>query len=79
MRGLYQSEGLPRFRCVDQPDITFSKDKTRVIINVNVHEGTQYRFGKLNFDGDLVFRPVSKLEGGTESRFSDPCPNSRRN
>lgn len=69
VRGLYQSEGFLD-STVDQPEINFSADKTRVIINVTVHEGMQYHFGKLNFDGDLVFRPVSKLENELKP-FSD--------
>ncbi|HWB58761.1 MAG TPA: BamA/TamA family outer membrane protein, partial [Chthoniobacteraceae bacterium] len=69
LRGLYQSEGFLD-STVEQPEINFSSDKTRVIINVTVHEGIQYHFGKLNFDGDLVFRPVSRLENELKP-FSD--------
>ena len=60
LRGLYQSEGFLD-SIVDQPEITFSPDKKRVLIHVTVHEGTQYRFGKLNFTGDLVFYPQTDL------------------
>jgi len=60
VRGLYQSEGFLD-SIVDQPEITFSLDKTRVLIHVAVHEGIQYHFGKLNFTGDLVFYPQTEL------------------
>ncbi|MGB8353987.1 MAG: POTRA domain-containing protein, partial [Chthoniobacteraceae bacterium] len=60
VRGLYQSEGFLD-SIVDQPEVTFSLDKTRVLIHATVHEGIQYRFGKLNFTGDLVFYPQTDL------------------
>ena len=71
VRGLYQSEGFLD-SVVDQPEVVFSKDKTRVIINVTVHEGMQYHFGKLSFDGDLVFRPVTVLENELKPFSSQP-------
>jgi outer membrane protein insertion porin family len=60
IRGYYQSEGFLD-SIVDTPEIAFSADKTRVIIKITVHEGRQYRFGKLNFTGDLVFYPQKEL------------------
>lgn len=61
VRGLYLSEGFLD-SIVDQPEIVFSQDKTRVLIKITVHEGRQYHFGKLDFTGDLVFHPQSKIE-----------------
>lgn len=69
VRGQYQSEGYLD-SVVDQPEVTFSNDKTRVRINVTVHEGPQYHFGKLNFNGDLVFHPLTMLEDELKP-FSD--------
>ena len=69
IRGLYQEEGFLD-SVVDQPEIIFSQDKTRVLIKVTVHEGMQYHFGKLNFTGDLVFHPLSTLEDELKP-FSD--------
>ena len=60
IRGLYQSEGFLD-SVVDQPETTFSADNRRVLIHINVHEGQQYYFGKLNFTGDLVFYPQTEL------------------
>lgn len=60
IRGLYQSEGFLD-SIIDQPAISFSPDKKRVLIKVTIHEGTQYRFGKLSFTGDLVFYPQTEL------------------
>jgi len=69
IRGLYQSQGFLD-SVVDQPVVGFSPDKTRTIIRVTVHEGNQYHFGKLNFNGDLVFRPLKVLEDELKP-FSD--------
>ena len=69
VRGLYESQGYLD-SVVDQPVVTFSKDNTRAIISVTVHEGMQYHFGKLNFSGDMVFHPLKKMEDELKP-FSD--------
>lgn len=72
VRGLYQSEGFLD-SVVGQPEISFSRDGTRAFIKVAVHEGAQYRFGKLSFTGDLVFYPQTELLKEL-ALFSDkPC------
>jgi outer membrane protein assembly complex protein YaeT len=60
IRGYYQSEGFLD-SIIDPTETTFSADKTRVLVKITVHEGRQYRFGKLNFTGDLVFYPQKEL------------------
>ena len=60
IRGHYQSEGFLD-SVVDEPVTTFSADKTRVLIAVKIHEGTQCRFGKIGFTGDLIFYPQKDL------------------
>jgi outer membrane protein assembly complex protein YaeT len=60
IHALYQSEGYLD-SIVDEPEITYSADKTRAIIRINIREGMQYRFGKLSFTGDLVFYPQTDL------------------
>jgi outer membrane protein assembly complex protein YaeT len=62
IRGHYQSQGFLD-SVIDPTETTFSADKTRVLIKITIHEGRQYRFGKLNFAGDLVFYPQKELLG----------------
>ena len=54
IRGLYLSEGFLD-SIVDPPQISFNADKTRADVLVTVREGTRYRFGKIDFEGDIVF------------------------
>ena len=58
--GLYQSEGYLH-STVKPAEAHFSPDKTSVSLHVDIHEGTQYRFGKITFTGDLVFYPQKEL------------------
>lgn len=58
---LYQSEGFLH-SVVKPAEIRYSTDKTSVLLHIEIHEGTRYRFGKLNFTGDLVFYPSKELE-----------------
>ena len=60
IRGLYASEGYLD-AVVDPPQVTFSGDKRRATVSVTVHEGIQYHFGKITFEGDLVFYPNTEL------------------
>ena len=60
IRALYASEGFLD-AVVDPPKVTFNSDNTRASVFVNVHEGTQYHFGKISFAGDLVFYPNTEL------------------
>ena len=54
IRGLYRSEGFLD-AIIDDPAVTFATGNTRADVLVNVHEGTRYRFGKVDFEGDIVF------------------------
>ncbi len=54
IRGLYRSEGFLD-AVVDDAKVTFNRDHTRADVFVNIHEGTRYRFGKIDFNGDIVF------------------------
>ena len=60
IRGLYASEGFLD-SVVDPPQVKFNKDNTRASVSVTVHEGIQYHFGKISFEGDLVFYPNTEL------------------
>ena len=60
IRGLYRSEGYLD-TTVEPPRITLSADKTRADIQINIREGVQYRFGKITFQGDIIFYPEAAL------------------
>ncbi len=60
MRGLYRSEGFLD-AVVEPPAILLSPDKTQADVSVSIREGTQYRFGKITFEGDIIFYPQSDL------------------
>ncbi len=59
--GLYLSEGFLDV-VVDPPEIAYSPDKTRASVAITIHEGQRYTFGRLSFDGDLVFFPPELLK-----------------
>lgn len=60
IRGLYHSEGYLD-ATVEPPRITLSADKTRADVQIDIHEGVQYRFGKITFKGDIIFYPEAAL------------------
>lgn len=61
IRGLYASEGFLDAQ-VDAAQVSFTPDKTRADVLVNVHEGIQYHFAKPEFSGDIVFFPGTELQ-----------------
>jgi outer membrane protein insertion porin family len=71
IRGLYDSEGYLD-AVVDPPTVAFSKDNTHAFVTVNVHEGIQYHFGKISFEGDLVFYPNTELLNELQPFTSKP-------
>lgn len=71
IRGLYASEGFLN-AVVDPPVVSLSQDKTRADINVTVREGMRYRFGKLDFTGDIVFFPNTELSKTLEPFRKNP-------
>ena len=71
MRGLYRSEGFLDV-VVEPPAIVLSRDKTRADVTVNIREGTQYRFGKITFEGDIIFYPQRELLKEMEVFTSKP-------
>jgi outer membrane protein assembly complex protein YaeT len=60
IRGLYASSGFLD-AVVDPAKVTFNSAKTQASVVVTVHEGIQYHFGQLAFEGDLVFYPNTEL------------------
>jgi len=60
IRGLYRSEGFLD-AVVDPPTSVLAPDKTRADVVVTLHEGTQYHFGKITFEGDIIFYPQREL------------------
>jgi outer membrane protein insertion porin family len=71
IRGLYESEGFLD-AVVDAAKITFNRDKTRADISVTVHEGIQYHYGKVSFEGDIVFYPNTELTKELQPFTSKP-------
>ena len=60
LRGLYESEGFLD-AVIEPPQITLSRDQTRADVTVSIHAGIQYRFGKISFEGDIIFYPQTPL------------------
>ncbi|HEY8903462.1 MAG TPA: outer membrane protein assembly factor BamA [Chthoniobacterales bacterium] len=52
---LYASEGYLD-AVVSPPTITFHNGKTSAAVSLGVHEGIQYRFGTVRFEGPIIFR-----------------------
>jgi outer membrane protein insertion porin family len=71
IRGLYRSEGFLD-AVVDPPEIALSPDGTRADVAVTIHEGTQYHFGKITFEGDIIFYPQRELLKEMEAFTSQP-------
>jgi len=71
IRGLYRSEGFLD-AAVDPPVVALSPDKTRADVVVKIHEGTQYRFGNISFEGDIIFYPQRELLKEMEVFTSNP-------
>lgn len=79
LRGFYFSEGFLD-AVVSPPEIQFSADGTRAVVVVNIHEGKRYRFGKISFEGDLVFMPPTALLKEIQPFSSKPyTPNNLAN
>lgn len=71
LRGLYRSEGYLD-AVVEPPRVTLSPDKTRADVTIALHEGTQYRFGPISFEGDIIFYPQRELLKEMEVFTSKP-------
>lgn len=51
LTSFYRDRGYLNFEVVST-QVSLSKDKNSVIVNINVNEGDQYRVGKINIGGD---------------------------
>lgn len=71
IRGLYASEGFLN-AVVSPPEVSMSRDKSRADVRVTVREGMRYRFGKLEFSGDIVFFPNTELQKQLEPFSKKP-------
>ena len=60
IRGMYAAAGFLD-AVVDPVAVRFNGNGTRASVRVTVHEGTQYHFGEIRFQGDLVFYPNTEL------------------
>lgn len=58
----YGTLGYVRAR-FGKPEVTVSADKKFIFITFSVEEGDQYRVGKIDFSGDLLYRQEELLEG----------------
>ena len=54
VRGLYVSEGYLDV-VVEPPQIERSRDRTRAVVTVSIHEGQRYTFGAISFDGETLY------------------------
>jgi outer membrane protein insertion porin family len=58
----YGTMGYVRAR-FGKPEVTVSADKKFIYITFSVEEGEEYRVGKVDFSGDLLYRTEELLEG----------------
>lgn len=62
LTSFYRDRGYLNFAIVSN-QVSLSKDKTSVVVNININEGDQYRVGKVNIDGNsgLSKQELAKL------------------
>ena len=56
VRALYLDNGYANF-AINSSDLNISKDKQKVIINLSISEGEQFKVGTTKFLGDTLFKP----------------------
>ncbi|CAN5668045.1 N/A [soil metagenome] len=59
---------------VDAPEYTFNDGQTEASITLNIKEGIQYRFGKIQFAGDVLFPTkdlLAKVNEETKDIYTD--------
>jgi outer membrane protein insertion porin family len=50
----YNTKGFAEVR-FEEPVVSLSRDRRFILISITVHEGPQYRVGKVDIEGDLLF------------------------
>lgn len=73
----YLENGYVKFR-YDNPVVTVSEDKKWLYITIYVDEGEQYKIGKYDFSGDLLF-PKEELHGELTLKEDEIFAISKRN
>ncbi len=69
VEGLYHEYGYVKVR-VGTPDVRISADGKTISIAMAIQEGEQYKFGKIEFKGDLIF-PEDEIRGKLKCKSGD--------
>lgn len=62
----YKDRGYIDFR-VESSSVSFSKDLTKIYLDISVHEGPRHRFGETTFAGHTLY-PTKELQEAVEYR-----------
>ena len=60
----YKNNGFMDFS-IDEPVITYDKERTKMFIKVTVHEGPKYKIGNISFDGNYVITSDELIKHST--------------
>ncbi len=60
LTAFYKDHGYLRFE-VSSTQVSLSKDKRSVFVNINIHEGDQYRVGKINLSSNSQQQALRRL------------------
>jgi outer membrane protein insertion porin family len=71
IRDLYFGQGFLDAR-VEDPQIEFSPDRRRAVINININEGAQYLIREVRFEGDVDSKTIKALVEVREQIIGKP-------
>ncbi|MCB4790741.1 MAG: outer membrane protein assembly factor BamA [Elusimicrobia bacterium] len=54
IKEFYKNNGYIQIQ-VDEPKITYNKERTQMFISMNISEGKKYKVGNISFSGNIVF------------------------
>jgi outer membrane protein insertion porin family len=77
IRGLYEQEGYAD-AVVDEPAITYTRDRSAADVTIRIREGPRYGFGTVDFIGETLF-PRAELIGGLGTPLNEPYTTQRVN
>ena len=64
IKKFYMSHGFMDFSA-DEPEITYNDERTKMFITIRINEGTRYKMGDIDFDGNYVISSKELLKHST--------------
>lgn len=71
IEGVYHDNGYVKVK-IGTPDISISKDGKVITVTLTIEEGDLYRIGKIDFNGDIIFRKeqlINNLKSKQDNTF----------